>query len=46
MVLSWETSPECVPDEYAVYRRDMDVEGRHMTHIATVDGSTRPSTDG
>ncbi|MYH41492.1 MAG: hypothetical protein F4150_07010, partial [Chloroflexi bacterium] len=25
IVLSWEASPDCTPDEYAVYRRDMDV---------------------
>ena len=46
MVLSWETSPDCTPDEYAVYRPDMDVHGARMAHISTVDGSTPPYTDG
>ena len=45
VVLSWEASPDCTPDEYAVYRRDMDVEGARMVKIDTVDGSTLTYTD-
>ncbi|MYE32456.1 MAG: hypothetical protein F4X80_07390, partial [Chloroflexi bacterium] len=45
VVLTWEASPDCTPDEYAVYRRDMDVEGARMTKIDTVDGSTLTYTD-
>ena len=45
VVLTWEASPDCTPDEYAVYRRDMDVQGARMTHIATVDGLTLTYTD-
>ena len=45
VVLNWEASGECVPDEYAVYRRDMDVEGSRMTRIAGVDGDVLTYTD-
>lgn len=45
VVLSWEASPDCTPDEYAVYRRDMDVEGSRMTKIDSVDGETLTYTD-
>ncbi|MYJ01563.1 MAG: hypothetical protein F4102_04625, partial [Chloroflexi bacterium] len=45
VVLTWEASGECTPDEYAVYRRDMDVEGSRMTKIASVDGEVLTYTD-
>ncbi|MYE46664.1 MAG: hypothetical protein F4X25_07920, partial [Chloroflexi bacterium] len=45
VVLGWEASPYCTPDEYAVYRRDMDVEGARMALIATVDGDVLTYTD-
>ncbi|MCY3887247.1 MAG: cadherin domain-containing protein [Chloroflexi bacterium] len=45
VVLTWEASPDCTPDEYAVYRRDMDVEGARMTKIDSVDGSVLTYTD-
>ncbi|MYB21710.1 MAG: hypothetical protein F4Y29_04160 [Chloroflexi bacterium] len=45
VVLNWEASGECTPDEYAVYRRDMDVEGSRMTKIASVDGDVLTYTD-
>ena len=37
VVLTWQASPDCTPDQYAVYRRDMDVAGARMARIATVD---------
>ena len=45
VVLTWESSGECTPDEYAIYRRDMDVEGSRMTKIASVDGDVLTHTD-
>ena len=45
VVLSWEVPPDCTPDEYAVYRRDMDVEGARMAKIDTVDGDVLTYTD-
>ena len=45
VVLTWEASPDCTPDEYAVYRRDMDVTGARMTKIDSVDGSVLTYTD-
>ena len=45
VVLTWEASPDCTPDEYAVYRRDMDVEGARMTRIDSVAGSVLTYTD-
>ncbi|MDE2934771.1 MAG: cadherin domain-containing protein [Chloroflexota bacterium] len=45
VVLTWEASTECTPDEYAVYRRDMDVAGARMTKIDSVDGSVLTYTD-
>ena len=45
VVLTWEASPDCTPDEYAVYRREMEVEGARMALLATVDGSTLTYTD-
>ncbi|MCY3504793.1 MAG: cadherin domain-containing protein [Chloroflexi bacterium] len=45
VVLTWEASPDCTPDEYAVYRRDMDVQGARMTKIDSVDGSVLTYTD-
>ncbi|MYK35447.1 MAG: hypothetical protein F4045_10215, partial [Chloroflexi bacterium] len=45
VVLSWEASPDCTPDEYAVYRRDMDVEGARMVKIDTVAGDVLTYTD-
>ncbi len=45
VVLTWQASLDCTPDTYAVYRRDMDVEGARMVRIATVDGSTPTYTD-
>ncbi|MDE2669256.1 MAG: cadherin domain-containing protein, partial [Chloroflexota bacterium] len=45
VVLTWEASPDCTPDEYAVYRRDMDVSGSRMTKIDSVDGSVLTYTD-
>ena len=45
VVLTWEASPDCTPDEYAVYRRDMDVEGARMTKIDSVNGSVLTYTD-
>ncbi|MDE2745934.1 MAG: SwmB domain-containing protein [Chloroflexota bacterium] len=45
VVLTWEASGECTPDEYAVYRRDMDVAGARMTKIVSVDGDTLTYTD-
>ncbi|MYD53277.1 MAG: hypothetical protein F4W96_03070 [Chloroflexi bacterium] len=45
VVLTWESSGECTPDEYAIYRRDMDVEGSRMTKIDSVDGDVLTYTD-
>ncbi|MYJ93754.1 MAG: hypothetical protein F4038_12005, partial [Chloroflexi bacterium] len=45
VVLSWESSGECTPDEYAIYRRDMDVEGSRMTKIDSVNGDVLTYTD-
>lgn len=45
VVLNWEASGECVPDVYAVHRRDMDVAGSRMTKIDSVDGDVLTYTD-
>ncbi len=45
VVLNWVASPDCTPDEHALYRRDMDVEGSRMTKIDTVDGDVLSYTD-
>ena len=39
IVLTWDAS-SCTPDEYAVYRRNMDEDGSRMRPFATVDGAT------
>ena len=45
VVLNWEAPADCTPDEYAVYRRDMDVLGARMVKIDSVDGSVLTYTD-
>ena len=45
VVLNWEAPADCTPDEYAVYRRDMDVQGARMVKIDSVDGSVLTYTD-
>jgi len=45
VVLNWEASGECTPDEYAIHRRDMDVSGSRMTKIDSVDGDVLTYTD-
>ncbi|MYD72911.1 MAG: fibronectin type III domain-containing protein, partial [Chloroflexi bacterium] len=45
VVLTWESSGECTPDEYAIYRRDMDVESSRMTKIDSVNGDVLTYTD-
>ena len=45
VVLNWEAPADCTPDEYAVYRRDMDVEGARMVKIDSVDGNVLTYTD-
>ena len=44
ILLTWEASI-CTPDEYAVYRRDMDEDGSRMRLFATVDGASPGYTD-
>ena len=44
IVLTWEAS-SCTPDEYALYRRNMDEDGSRMRLFATVDGATLSYTD-
>ena len=46
VVLTWQAPADCTPDEYAVYRRDMDVQGARMTKIDSVDGNAVSYTDG
>ena len=45
VVLTWEASPDCTPDAYAVYRRDMDVAGARMVKIDSVDGGVLSYSD-
>ena len=44
IVLTWDAA-SCTPDEYAVYRRNMDEEGSKMRLFATVDGASLGYTD-
>ena len=44
ILLTWEAS-SCAPDEYAVYRRNMDEDGSKMRLFATVDGASLGYTD-
>ena len=44
ILLTWEAS-SCTPDEYALYRRNMDEDGSRMRLFATVDGATLSYTD-
>ena len=44
IVLTWDAS-SCTPDEYAVYRRNMDEDGSRMRLFATVDGATLSYSD-
>ena len=44
IVLTWDAS-SCTPDEYAVYRRNMDEAGSRMRLFATVDGATLSYAD-
>ena len=44
ILLTWEVS-SCTPDEYALYRRNMDEDGSRMRLFATVDGATLSYTD-
>ena len=44
IVLTWEAS-SCTPDEYALYRRNMDEAGSRMRLFATVDGASLSYTD-
>ena len=44
IVLTWDAS-SCTPDEYALYRRNMDEDGSRMRLFATVDGATLTYAD-
>ena len=44
ILLNWEAS-SCTPDEYAVYRRNMDEDGSKMRLFASVDGASLGFTD-
>ena len=44
IVLTWDPS-SCTPDEFAVYRRNMDEDGSKMRLFATVDGASLGYTD-
>ena len=44
IVLTWDAS-SCTPDEYAVYRRNMDEDGSRMGLFAAVDGATPGYSD-
>ena len=45
IVLTWTPSGDCEPDRYAVYRREMDVDGDRMSRYDTVDGASLTYSD-